>query len=367
MKTVCELNKCTGCMACVDICPKEAIKVKDELDTYNAFIQDDLCINCNACHNICQNNTKPKFVEPINWYQGWAINADLRASSSSGGIATELMRAFVEQGGTACSCLFEKGQFIFKLCNKLDELKKFTGSKYVKSNPEGSYISVRKKLLEGEKVLFIGLPCQVAALKNYIAPIELQAQLYTVDLICHGSPSPQILDYFLNQYGHGVESVQEIGFRVKDSYQISEDNKTFTPKGVRDRYLIAFLNALIYTENCYSCQYAQKERVSDLTLGDSWGNDMPIEEQKKGVSLILCQSSKGQELLDQAELYLTDVDVEKAIQNNHQLREPSSKPVQRKDFFEGLRKDKKFNRLVTRCYKKQCMRQDIKSVLKRKS
>ena len=54
MITVCEKGKCTGCMACVDICPRKAISVVDDIEYMNAVIDDTLCINCNMCHKVCQ-------------------------------------------------------------------------------------------------------------------------------------------------------------------------------------------------------------------------------------------------------------------------------------------------------------------------
>ena len=56
MNMVCEKNKCAGCMACVDICPKQAISVLDDMEHMNAVIDTNLCVNCNACHNVCQQN-----------------------------------------------------------------------------------------------------------------------------------------------------------------------------------------------------------------------------------------------------------------------------------------------------------------------
>ena len=61
-------------------------------------------------------------------------------------------------------------------------------------------------------------------------------------------------------------------------------------------------------------------RVSDITLGDSWGSNLDIQEQRKGISLILNQTQKGKELLEQSELELMDVELNRAIEHNHQLR-----------------------------------------------
>mgnify|MGYP006067420279 FL=1 len=360
MKTVCELNKCAGCMACIDICPKGAIAIEDNLFAYNAVIDEEKCVDCNACHKVCQNNYPAKLISPIMWYQGWSEEPAIRKNCSSGGIATPVSKAFIEAGGVVCSCTFHNGKFIFEFAEKIEELKRFAGSKYVKSDPAGVYKSIKEYLKKRREVLFIGLPCQVSALKRYVG--EQEDRLFTVDLICHGTPSPKLLEIFLNQYGSSLEKLQDIQFRVKAKFMIYGDYKGVITNGVSDRYSIAFLNSLTYTENCYGCLYARKERVSDLTLGDSWGSELPADEQKKGVSLMLCQTEKGCRLLKIAGIHLEGVDIEKAIANNHQLSHPSTRPKRRSDFFKGLKKHK-FNSLVFWQFPKQCIRQDVKQAL----
>ncbi len=361
MKTVCDINKCSGCMACIDICPKNAITILDDLSTYNAMINEKKCISCNACHGVCPNDHPLKTLSPINWKQGWAEDEELRATCSSGGFATEIARAFIQSGGVVCSCTFFDGKFVFGFADKVTEVKKFTGSKYVKSNPIGSYKQTKIKLLDGNKVLFIGLPCQVAALKNYIGD-KLCNNLYTIDLICHGTPSPKLLNLFLKQYGLSLKDLQEIHFRKKAKFQVYGDHKGIITNGVSDRYSIAFLNGLTYTENCYICPYAKKERVSDLTLGDSWGSNLPQEECKKGISLALIQTEKGEWLLNLAALCLKDVDLDNAVSHNHQLEYPSKMPGVRVAFFNRI-KYHRFNLLVFQALPKASLRQDIKHFL----
>lgn len=369
MKTVCNINQCAGCMACIDICPKNAIKIEDQLDTYNAVINEEKCVNCNLCHKTCQENNPPILQNPTNWYQGWANQTDVRQRGSSGGLATAITKSFIENKGIVYSCTFKRGQFIFECATKVNEISKFAGSKYVKSNPKGVYNNIRKHLHEGQKVLFIGLPCQVAALKNFINQ-SLQKNLYTIDLICHGSPSPKILEKFLEQYNYKLSELKDIKFRKKMQFQLYKEefdgnNKytTITINGVIDRYLIAFLNGICYTENCYNCKYAQNKRVSDITLGDSWGSTLPENEHKKGISLILNQSSKGEELIQQSDLHIEDVDIEKAIAKNHQLKHPTIRPKERIDFFNELKNNKNFNKIVEKYYPKQCYKQEIKKIL----
>lgn len=139
MQTVCENNKCTGCMACVEICPRNAIEIVDNLISYNAVINEEQCVNCELCRKTCQNNGYVKMVCPIMWTQGWALDNEIRVGSSSGGAVQAIELAFVRSGGIVCSCVFEKGLFCFSFAETEQEVKKFCGSKYVKSTPYGIY------------------------------------------------------------------------------------------------------------------------------------------------------------------------------------------------------------------------------------
>ena len=137
--------------------------------------------------------------------------------------------------------------------------------------------------------------------------------------------------------------------------------KTITPAGVQDMYTYAFLTSLDYTENCYSCQYATLGRVSDVTIGDSWGSNQIDSEQGKGISLILCQTDKGMTLIQNSGMKLEEVDIEKAIEANHQLRHPSIAPETREIFFENL--DKGFYKAVSKSAPKVYYKQKLKENL----
>lgn len=367
IKTVCKKNYCTGCMACKEVCPKDAVTIVDELQDYNAVIDIDKCIDCHACYNICAQNNDVESKEPIKWYQGWSNDNDIRGVGSSGGVASSLAVQIIKSGGIVCSCLFRDGQFIFDVCDNIHDLNKYAGSKYVKSNPSGIYRKIRAVLKENKKVLFIGLPCQVAAVKRFFGENDF---LITVDLICHGTPSPNVLKKFLCQYNIKLEDLEDIRFRKKTIFQIYNakygyrNYKTITKSAVIDKYLIAFLNCLCYTENCYMCKYAKKQRISDITIGDSWGSELPMSEQQKGLSLILCQTEKGIRLIENSNLKLCYVDLDKAIKSNQQLNAPSKKPEKRQYFFDGLERNIKFNHLVRMSYPKQSCKQDLKNILK---
>ena len=363
MPTVCKNDECAGCMVCVDICPKKAIAIDDKKYAYNAQIDDSKCVQCNLCHKVCPNNTYPDFFKaPIEWFQGWSAKDTTRKNGSSGGVASELASAVVELGGCVCSCVFQDGEFLFSMEDENSKLEKFAGSKYIKSNPSGIYKKILEQLKQNRTVLFIGLPCQVAALKNFVN-LKLQEKLYTVDLICHGTPSPYFLKMFLKQYDVNLSDLKDIRFRVKDRFQVTEKYKGIVTTGVRDRYTTAFLNGLFYTDNCYSCKYARKERVSDITLGDSWGSNLSSEEMGKGISLILCQTEKGKDLLLHTRIFTKPVDIDNAIAHNHQLKVPSKKPENRDEFFNMIEHGKLFNYAVFKCFPKECIKQEVNKVL----
>lgn len=361
MKTVCEKNMCAGCMACVNICHKKAIKIQDDLSAYNAVIDQNECINCNACYTVCPKNNKPGLKKPVEWYQGWAKDDDVRKTSSSGGFATAISLEFINEKGIVYGCGFDEGDFSFLRVTREEEVETLKGSKYVKSNPKEVYKLIKNDLGSGESVLFIGLPCQVAALKNYIGD-SLIDNLFTVDLICHGTPTPRLLNIFLKKYNRPLESMKNITFRQKNKMQVWCDNKGVITKGVSDKYTIAFVNGLTYTDNCYKCDFARIERVSDITLGDSWGSELE-KEIGKGISLALCQTEKGKQLLLNANVELRDVDLDKAVMNNQQLKQPSTMLRNRKSFFESIKKGKSFNRGVFKRFPKECVKQDVKSFL----
>lgn len=356
--TVCENNKCVGCMVCLSVCNKDAIRIVDSLKFYRAEIDENKCVNCGQCKKVCQNNSAVELKRPEKWYQGWANDAQVRANASSGGLASAIEIGFIRNGGAVCSCLLKDGIFQFEIATSIEALKGFAGSKYVKSNPTGIYQEVDALLRKGKKVLFLGLPCQAEAMRRYTGNHEL---LYTVDLICHGTPSPQLLNDYLKKYGYKADELEQITFRKKDYFRVAPNEVTTTYPGTVDRYSLAFLCSIDYTENCYSCRFAGIERGSSLTLGDSWGSDLNRKEQKKGISLILCQDAKGQQLLELADITLHPVDLARAISCNHQLREPCHRTEKTDKFFDSYSGN--FYSKVFACLPQKCFKQFIKGIL----
>lgn len=359
MKTVCELNMCNGCMACVEKCHRNAITIKDDLKYYNALIDTKKCVDCGLCTKVCPRENDNDMSKPKWWYQGWA-DSEIREYASSGGAASAIIRTFIKNGGYVASCLFNSGKFVFEVTNEMAVARKFAGSKYVKSNPEKIYGKIQSLLKANQKVLFIGLPCQVAAVNQFIKD---KTNLVTADLICHGTPSPYLLKKCLQEYGHDINTLTDINFRIKSLYELNRDGKPIAAFHTMDNYLIAFLHSYDYTENCYSCKFATLDRVSDITLGDSWGTELS-GEVKNGVSLILCQSEKGKELIESAGLNLLDVDINNAISHNEQLNKPSKCSKSRDQFFENYNRYNNFGKALVKTAPGIVAKEKVKSIVK---
>ena len=359
MKTVCELNMCNGCMACVEKCHRNAITIKDDLKYYNALIDTKKCVDCGLCTKVCPRENDNDMSKPKWWYQGWA-DSEIREYASSGGAASAIIHTFIKNGGYVASCLFNSGKFVFEVTNEMAVARKFAGSKYVKSNPEKIYGKIQSLLRANQKVLFIGLPCQVAAVNQFIKD---KTNLVTADLICHGTPSPYLLKKCLQEYGHDINTLTDINFRIKSLYELNRDGKPIAAFHTMDNYLIAFLHSYDYTENCYSCKFATLDRVSDITLGDSWGTELS-GEVKNGVSLILCQSEKGKELIESAGLNLLDVDINNAILHNEQLNKPSKCSKSRDQFFENYNRYNNFGKALVKTAPGIVAKEKVKSIVK---
>lgn len=262
------------------------------------------------------------------------------------------------------SCKFIDGQFGFVLAHSREELSGFSGSKYAKSNCGEAYSEILDELRRDKEVLFIGLPCQVSALKNFIECRDHNQHLqglYSIDLICHGTPSLELLYQDIREYGFDPARIRDINFRTDIQMGISVDNNMLEPSGCLDPYLIGFLSGLFYTNNCYFCHYATEDRVGDLTLGDSWGTNL-VGELSKGVSLALVQTEKGNSLLEMSGLHLYDVDYFNAVRNNAQLHAPTELGRSRSIFFRRYHQTKSLKYAVFLALPKKSMKQIMKKL-----
>lgn len=324
---------CCGCNACAEICPKHCIRmVEDAQGFVYPQVDSSVCVECGMCEKVCPFEVANLSLRPpLKAYAAWNKNRKEHLSSSLGGAAYVFSSYILNQGGVVYGCTSDGIDVRHIRVENYSELSKLQGSKYVQSNVCGLFKEVKNDLKNGKPVLFIGTPCQVAGLKNYIKHIP--EHLYLVDLICHGVPSKKMLHDHIKHVVKG-QKIQHLSFRKGTDYRLSVKADKFnyevslweTP--YKDLYLKGFFEGMISRPSCYQCPFACPSRVSDMTIGDFWGlknAELLPKESKEGISLLLPMTDKGLNLIHAVEnhLYICERSVDEAVNGNTQLRHPS--------------------------------------------
>lgn len=301
-------SDCCGCTACMAICPHCAIEMQpDKLGFLYPVVDAAKCVDCGLCDKVCQFNkgykTYNNFEHPI-IYGGRYKDIELLQSSQSGGAATAICDAFINDGGVVYGvCFDECFRVIHKKVTTIEGLSQLKGSKYVQSNLTGIFTNIKKDLVEGLKVLFIGTACQVAGLKSFI-PSKFHDKLFCVDILCHASPSPALwesyLTYIKQKYSSDIISVnmrdKKYGWRsYHESFLLSNGKEI-----KRDSYIFLFFSHLSIRKSCEQCPFTNHKRVGDITLSDFWGWSKKHEEwnDDKGVSMLMVNNTKGRTLIE---------------------------------------------------------------------
>jgi len=335
---------CSGCTACLNICPQECIEmIADEEGFFYPQIDEKKCTNCNLCRKICPFEEKGYNIEKnLEIPKVYAIkhkNDEIRMASSSGGVFTSISDFVLKENGVIIGAAFDNN---FKVCHQEAFDKKdrdrFRGSKYVQSDLGDIFVKV-KKHLDDKMVLFSGTPCQVAGLKSFLK-VEYD-NLITCDMVCHGVPSPKVFkDYISFMENTLSDKTTDINFRDKItgwhkfSFTHTYENRKISKVFNRNPFCFMFSNHLIIRPSCHNCVFTNFTRPSDITIADYWGigKFKPDFDDNKGVSLAILNTNKGELLFEKIR---SDFDVQLSnladcIQPN--LKEPT-KPSPKRSMF----------------------------------
>ena len=351
MNEICKQKECTGCMACYNICPQHCITmIYDEHGESQPKIDKEKCVNCGLCRKVCPNNSEIKYNNIEKAYASWSIDEEDRKTSTSGGIASIFYQNALNNNFKIFGMEFDENlELKCKEENNNFEIKKYKGSKYCQSFIGDNYKIIKDYLQKNEKVLFIGTPCQISGLNNYLNINKVNTEnLITVDLVCHGVPSQQYLTEYI-KYIEKQKNVKcnKISFRDGEKYMftLKNDNLTVYSKiREKDLYLTAFQMSLLQRESCMNCKYAKDIRVSDITIGDFWGIKQSGKinriEMQKGISLVLINSEKGEKFFNNCKnnIYCEERDIKEAVEGNAHLRRPSISNELRIKFREQYKK-----------------------------
>lgn len=338
---------CCGCGTCSIMCPRKAIIMeKDEFGFVYPRIQEENCISCGLCTEICAFQHRKEGTAPQAVYALSRKNQKRLLNSASGGVFAAIAEQWISEGGIVfgAALLSLDGHLSphHASAQTADELALLLGSKYVQSNLGNIFFEVKNQLDTGRKVLFSGTPCQIDALNIYLK--KSYANLLTMDLICHGVPSAAMFADYLNLESKKIGApIADFKFRDKangwglNARIIYTKNSKSVSKFVSSNessFYELFLRSEIYRENCYHCPYTNFSRPADLTIGDYWGIELEHPEYlvpngyldpKSGISVLMIHTKKGMDAFDRykREFICYPSTFEKAARHNEQLNHPS--------------------------------------------
>ena len=342
-----EDDKCTGCSACVNSCPVNAIEMFSSREGFLfPRINEDVCCNCGLCSKKCPQINPVQFLYPVQTFCGIGNNELIKNSASGGAFVTFAKFIIENLRGAVYGAVLQmpEGKIEHIEVTSLNQLSLLQNSKYVQSDIRKVLTLCKNRLEAGEMVLFSGTPCQIAGLKRYLG--RDYENLLTVDLICHGVPSPMFLKLYIdNEIPTGVK---ELKFRHRyeaekrrSAFDISfeKEGKVKIIPGVNDLYYGPFLSAESYRESCYECQYAREERVADITIGDCDSYKYYLGLEKNNIiSSILINTEKGKELWNSCKhlFIFSEMNYKEESYVNHQLRRPVTRPERRNYIYKSL-------------------------------
>lgn len=355
-----ELKQCYGCSACENICPKAAINMTADAEGFLYPEIDTIkCINCGMCQKVCPHiNDTPNEPFEQHYFAVQHNDKEIVAASSSGGMFTALSDAVLEQGGAVYGACFNEA-FAVTHMRTTDHLSRnqLRGSKYVQSNMNSVMKQIVLDIQNNIPVMFIGTPCQVAGVKNYVLEKKHSLdKLLLCDFICHGTASPKVwnsyINFFKQKYSTGL---QQYEFRGKthgwnqSQPILRADNRDISAEyEKRNSFRLMYQTCLLNRPSCYFCKYTSYQRPSDITIADFWNikKIAPSMDDNTGTSQVLINTSKGAKWFDACKNNIRFIECNKEAVWQPHLEYPNACPSKR-DKFWRLYNTQDFSRILS--------------------
>lgn len=343
-------KNCCGCGACRNVCPKEAVTMVSDREGFSyPAVDKEKCVGCGLCSKVCPmgKGFSPSLGKT---FVAFTRSGELRRCSSSGGIFSELAEKTLACGGVVFGAAFAEDFSVHhKAVEESGKLSSLRGSKYVQSDTGDSFRRAKAALESGQQVLYSGTACQIAGLREYLGkPYET---LLTVDVLCHGVPSPLSWQAYKNKMeADWGAPLKKADFRSKDSgwqkFSMKlefENGKIYSRPFPEDAYMQAFLRNINLRPACCSCKFRSMNRPSDITLGDCWdiANVDSTLNDNGGISVVIAHTEKGRSLLEALEdrLEIHPAQLDAALPPAAESRRPAVPHPGRRRFFAQLRAD----------------------------
>lgn len=338
-------SHCCGCSACVQRCPKQCISLREDAEGFlYPEVDASLCVDCGLCEQVCPELHPDAERQPLQTFAAVNPDAEVRRTSSSGGVFTALAEQVIDAGGVVFGAAFDEHWEVRHRCaTTREELAAFRGSKYVQSVIGDTFLQTERFLKSGRRVLFSGTPCQIAGLRRFLR--RDYDHLLCVDFICHGVPSPGVFRAYLaeemaklarqgeKKYSFAFSTIPSIpkadalaarlGCRIEDirfrdktngwkkySFALSlskasaagekiqfcaltDEERATSSCFTENVFMQAFLRDLILRPSCYACPAKCFRSGSDLTLGDYWGVEHEAPTSTMTVAPVWCLRTAG--------------------------------------------------------------------------
>ena len=356
---------CCGCGLCEALCPHNCIERIPAERKSEVFVKGENCIQCGLCDRVCPLKNDLFHDRQETFYKAESTDNTILQKSASGGIAHELAVAVIESGGIVYGAAWSTTNKQVEHCRaqKLEDLSAFQGSKYVQSIISSeTYKSISKDVKE-KTVLFIGTPCEVAAVRSYTKDAN---NLICVDLICHGVPSPEMLADQLRQITK--RPIKYVSFRDRLNFRLRIDDgqNVYECPWEDNPYYSLYMHFASLREYCYRCKFACNNRVGDITVGD-------FTENGEGYSCVVVSTDKGRDWFNRVEGQLTlEIKPLDLLRENHAFNKPTTKHINTDRFSElyksqGLEKAyrKTFAGFIVKRQAKKLLGNRLYSVVKR--
>lgn len=374
-------SDCCGCHACSLICPQQCITMKEDEESFlYPQIDTNKCIKCKLCEKICPVINTPKKKEILSAYASRNLNDHIVQKSSSGGIFSALAITTINQNGVVFGAKFDsQWQIIHDYTENKEELVSFYGSKYAQSRLGDIFHQVKKYLEQKRKVIFTGTPCQIAGLKSFLRTDD--KNLLTVDVICHGVPSPKIWKQYLQELlrtqNIHISELQNIQFRDKiegwKNYQFSitylkqDMVKKYQITHHHNLFLQGFIKNLYLRPSCAECPFKGGKSDSDITLGDFWGIEHFYRnlDDDKGQSLVLVHTIKGEEIISHLQdITLLPVNSKECLQYNKSYWDNPIPSPYRQAFFYKIDNEKNIFQTIKKYTQESISHKIFKRIIK---
>ena len=373
MISVLENKKCCGCSACADICPVGAIEMKPDREGFlYPYVDTQKCTNCGLCEKVCPAIELPKFNSSPDVYALQLKDQEALKRSQSGGAFWAIAEPVLERGGVVYGAAFDEDMKVVHCrAESLEEAQKFHGSKYVQTDMRGVMKQVKKDLKEGREVLFTGTACHVSGLYKFLG--KEYENLTTCDLICHGVPTPMLLQKYIEYLEKENGKVEKFYFGYYDAdegytWKNPRRERAVFANGQhsdRSEYIRMFSSNWCLRPYCHSCPFAKPERAADFTVGDFWYVEKYTDtfDISKGVSVLFANSQKAKDLMPEIKerALCEPADLNNVRKHQHNLNRPTKpnkrrsviiKKLIKKDFMAAYKKDKFY-------YNLYCLKQKV--------